>query len=260
MPGPKLIIAMLLTFLASCFAGTDSPAEEVRTENAMVIDGVIQGNNLAPLRSSLLKKVKGDEVDLVINSPGGSVSTGFDFVSVMESAKSKGVIINCFVAQMAASMAFQILLHCNTRHVLDRSMLLWHRARVMLGGGLGGGGVMTAPQLEVLGRSLASMDDLIFAECTRYIYMEESLLRYHFESETFHIGQQLAESTGSFISHSAIPGLYEALENLSLPRTIARSSMFDEVPTGILKHSTTTPGPWRTDLDGFEPGEIIYIK
>lgn len=119
---------------------------------------------------------------------------------------------------------------------------------------------MTAPQLEVLSRSLQSMDTLIFSECMKYIYMDRDSLSYHFENETFHVGQQLADSTGSFQSHAAIPGLYEALANTSIPRTTARESFFGDIVPAIPAGPVTPTTPWRTDLDVFAPGEIIYIK
>lgn len=248
------VILAILCITAGCTSASfPANAQSIDQEDAMVIEGVIQGNNLAAIEKALLDKKEG-KVDLVINSPGGSVGTGFRFVSVMEDAKSRGLRLKCYVGTMAASMAFQILLHCNERYVLDRSLLLWHRARIMMGGF--GGSPMTAPQLEVLSSSLARMDEVIFSEVKSSIYMDETALRYHFENETMHIGSQLSDQTGSFISSPAIPGLYEALNNKKLPRSAAEELIFriggeTEPPPRV---------PLRNDLSGFEFGEIIYIK
>ncbi len=225
----------------------------VNSDNAMVIDGVIQGNNLKKIEAALLAKQEG-EVDLVINSPGGSVSTGFRFVSVMEDAKARGIRINCFVGSMAASMAFQILLHCDEKHVLDRSFLLWHRARIMMGGM--GGSPQTAPQLGVLSADLGRIDALIFSEVESNIKgMPHEALVYHFENETMHVGEMLASESSSFTSSSSVSGLYEALANTKLPRTE------EELPFGFSFGGGQAPVvPLRNDLSSFEFGEIIYIK
>lgn len=254
-------IALALLLLVGCaLPARGGPA--VDQDNAMVIDGVIQSTNLSKLESALLAKKDG-EVDLVINSPGGSVYTGFKFVSVLEDTRSRGIRINCFVGGMAASMAFQILLHCDERHVLDRSFLLWHRARVMMGGM--GGQPMTAPQLGVLSADLNSTDSLIFSEVTKYLGGESlspEVLRYHFENETMHVGENLGKSLPkAFQSHAAIPGLYEALANKKIPRTEEQRGFgFDmggTEPSPVIPMRRDTTG---SDLSGFEFGEIIYIK
>lgn len=220
----------------------------VTADDAMVIDGVIRGRNLHKLEEAILAKRDGT-VDLVINSPGGSVGTGFRFVSVMEDARARGIRFNCYVGGMAASMAFQILLHCDEKHALDRSFLLWHRARIMLGGS---GGPLTAPQLAVMSADLESTDRVILEEVATAMPDFAGSITYHFENETMHVGENLGQLTRMLTSHPAIPGLFEALSNKKLPRTEEESLMFpfggDVVP------------PMRNDLGGFEFGEIIYIK
>lgn len=236
--------SVLLVLLAAT-APVSRSAEGMRvgTSNTGVIDGVIRADNLDAVQDALLKAAPGSTFDLVINSPGGSVTTGFAFVSAMESAKQKGVAIRCFVPTVAASMAFQILLHCNERHVLDRSFLLWHRARVMMGGFFGG--PMTAPQLLTLGRDLERLDEVILTEVLEYVNMSGEDIRYHFEAETLHVGSVLCDlAKGSFTSHSAIPGLFEALQNMQLPRTIVERDPFGRILEG----------------NPFRFGEIIYIR
>lgn len=237
------MLCVAVLSLTSCLVRAE-PA--VQMDRAMVIDGVIQGDNLAALNKALLSKKSGDVVDLVISSPGGSIVTGFEFVSNMEAAKQRGVTINCFVVKYAASMAFQILLHCDSKYVLDRSFLLWHRARVMLGGF--GGEPMTSPQLSALGRDLEKTDSVILAEVLKYMQMEESDIKYHFEHETLHIGEQLAKESNTFESYPAIPGLMEALGNQKIPRT-KEEDLFSKLFGG-----------GDIDYSQFRFGEIIYVK
>lgn len=70
-------------------------------------------------------------VNITINSPGGYVDIGMEYLKAMQLVKSKGVIINCYVegkSAMAASMAFVILSTCNNRYVQSDAILLTHYA------------------------------------------------------------------------------------------------------------------------------------
>lgn len=228
-----LFVTSIRLYADSADAPIRLAAPKVHAENAMVIEGPIMGRNLSQLETAFLKKGAQDTVDLVINSPGGSVTTGLLFISIMDDARSRGVTINCFVPQVAASMAFQILLHCDTRTVLSKSFLLWHRARVFTGEGT----PMTAPMARDLSYSLQRLDNLIFKEVKRYIDMPEHALRYHFEQETLHVGEQVASESGNtFTAVDSVEGLYEALNNNKLPRSQQQISIF-----------------------GFLKGELIYI-
>lgn len=221
------LVFIILFFRCSAFAGP-----EVHPENTIVIKGVIAGGNLDKLARTLMKAE--DYVDIVIDSPGGSVETGSRFINYMEAARRRGVTLNCFVPNLAASMAFGILVHCDNRYALSEAFLLWHRARVMLGGM--GGSAMTAPQLMMVGRDLEALDDAILRETTAALGMDPELVKYHFESETLHLGSNLERLAPSFITVvPSIPGLLEALHNDKLP------------------HSEK-PNPF-----GFLFGEIIYI-
>jgi hypothetical protein len=69
-------------------------------------------------------------IDIVISSPGGSISHGLTFIKAMDDVKRKGVKIRCFVPTLAASMAFTIFTQCSERYALPFSRLLFHSPRV----------------------------------------------------------------------------------------------------------------------------------
>jgi ATP-dependent protease ClpP protease subunit len=181
----------------------------------MVIDGPITGQSIAPLKQALLQELADGkvrpELQLIINSPGGSVFAGFQFLSIMKAAKAEGMRVVCIVPGLAASMAFQILTQCDERHVLNESMLLWHRARVM-----GINGPMTAPQAEHLGRQLQETDDSIMDQLAAALSsMTRDAIVYHFERESFHGGSALCNKTapGFCTSHDVIPNLFYMINN-----------------------------------------------
>lgn len=217
----KMLIAVALITLgsSSCLAGT-----AIDLNHVAVIEGEIAGRSLVPVENYIDQQFAAGErsVDLIINSPGGSVISGFLFINKMNQWQEQGMRIRCFVPQVSASMAFQITLHCSERHVLERAFLLWHRVRVQLGGGLGGSETMTAPQAEYLATTLQREDDLIFDELREYMpEVSEKVLRYHFENETLHVGLHLHElAPHTFTSHKYIPGLYESLKNPKVVHSI----------------------------------------
>lgn len=233
----RILSALLILALSSqVFASRIMASQvEVIPEQAIVIDGVISRGNIDHLGEYLLETKK-PFVDIVINSPGGDVVTGFNFIAMMQAAKANGKVLRCFVNRMAASMAFGILVHCDQRYALNSSFLLWHRARVFVGGLFGT--AMTAPIAGGLATQLSLLDSQIFSEAADALGVDKGWVSYHFENETLHTGQSLSENVPDFItSLPSIPGLQEALKNEKLPRSQA-TGMFGK----------------------FRPGQIIYIN
>lgn len=234
-----LVISIILLSTSTCLADRSL---QVDSEDALVVEGVIARGNLVSLGQELLKRASdgATKVDMIINSPGGSVIDGFLFINVMEAAKAKGLYIRCFVPEIAASMAFGLLVHCNERHTLARSFLLWHRARISAGFGT----VLTATEMLKLGSDLARVDQLILDEVTAAMPdVNPEVISYHFESETLHVGTNLHKLSPIFItSHKTIEGLYDTMSSKSVPRN-GSSSPF----TFVEAHQ-------------WEEGEIIYIS
>lgn len=223
------ILVSVLTVAMLCLSSVAHSGPIVEKTKALVITGVIAQGNILPVGKELLDRAnRGEtEVQLIINSPGGEVVTGFLFLNLMKAAQAKGLRVTCFVPTIAASMAYQILLNCDERHTLNKAFLLWHRARVNIGGMFGA--PMTAPQLDVIANGLAQMDEGIFEEVQKYMTaVPEQILRYHFENETLHVGLDLHKMDPEFISsHTAVDGLIDSLLDQSVPRneTLDRTSM-----------------------------------
>lgn len=217
----KSLVAGIMFTVGMMGASCAYPSVAVDSDKAVVIDGVIAQGNILPLGKDLLERAeRGDkEVHMIINSPGGEVITGFLFLNMMEEAKSKGLKVTCFVPTVAASMAYQILLHCDERYTLEHAFLLWHRARVNVGGF--GSAPMTSTDLLTLGNDLLKMDNMIFSKVLSTMGGEVSLktLMYHFERETLHSGLNLSLMAPKFIqSHLYIKGLMSTLLDQKVPR------------------------------------------
>jgi len=76
------------------------------------------------------KKNKKDlEIDIVINSSGGSVHIGLEFIEEMKVLKEKGYHLNCY-ARNAYSMGFVILQYCDTRIGSSNSTYMHHLTQI----------------------------------------------------------------------------------------------------------------------------------
>jgi ATP-dependent protease ClpP protease subunit len=225
----------LFKFLASLFlllialpAFSEVPA--INKDRAVYIGGPISNGNILPLGVKLLEYVAKDKtkpVTIILNSPGGDVLTGFLFINYMERVKAQGVKINCYVQHMAASMAFQILLHCDKRYALANSLLLWHPARIYLLAE-----ALTAERAKVLADELTVINQRIFRELVMGLagLNPEEILR-HFGLETLHFAADLQALTdGKFITvERSIPGLLEA-DGKTMPTNEVR--LFDTFQEG----------------------------
>lgn len=211
---------MLRTILVLVLAWeTYAHALEVNSSRSIIISGPID-RNLDRVTNSMntYAKQSKEPIDIIINSPGGSVITGFLFINHMNQVKAEGIKIRCFVPEIAASMAFQILLQCNEKYVLERSFLLWHRVRVMYGGMFGA--PLTAPDAAYLARELQKLDTYILNELYQELRdVNRRSIRHHFEKETLHLGKDLASMTSSIKSRKYIKGLLNALTDTSIPKS-----------------------------------------
>ena len=123
-------VASISLFCSSAFAFTpkkeyakDKPTTEIAfdTNNTVFLRGEVSGASISKVVESL-EKVKGQEVFLFIQSPGGSVIDGMTLVNYIKSSDKK---IVC-VADVAISMAFVILQACDERVSTLNSITMQH--------------------------------------------------------------------------------------------------------------------------------------
>lgn len=202
----------------------------------VVITGVIGKGNVLQLTPKLMElaKDKTRPIDMVISSPGGDMVTGFMFLNVMDNLRGDGVRFRCYIPTMAASMAFQILLHCDERYTLNHAFLLWHGVRIMS---------MSEPLTEEGADSLAKdfhkANEMILTDLYGILgkYMSKADIDYHYQHETMHVGYQLAKMAPGFIvSLPYIPHLIEVLLDpkvVHAPVIKAKTSLDEEYDTSL---------------------------
>lgn len=208
----KNVLQVMCVLVGCLLYSSYAPATPVvHLENSAVIDQPIMGDNLSPISDFLVSSIgKRKSVDLIINSPGGSVSSGFAFLSRLDYVRSRGVVINCFVPEIAASMAFQILLHCDNRYALKRAGLLWHRVSI----GIRATRLNTLVIADLL-TDLSAVDKQIVADLEANLPLSKERIVYHLDRETLHFATDLDILAPGFLTEvvDAVPGLYETMKS-----------------------------------------------
>ena len=186
------ILCMTVLFSTASVAGEKV---ELTPDRTIVLGGIIDNNLLGPMMSTLDSLSKtGKDIDIIISSPGGSVIVGSLVIDKMEQLKNSGINFRCFVRDVAASMAFQILLHCNERYAAPHSFLLWHPVRVFMQGVLTG----------ALATQLQQADEVALHDLRAYLPMSEVEMLMHFQNETLHQALNLQYTA---------PGFFKAVTN-----------------------------------------------
>ncbi len=213
-------VCISLTGWANAAPDTDAPFQPGRT---LVIDSHIEESNLDDLGKALVRwglDANPAPADLIINSPGGVIMAGLAFINRMEAAKLKGLTIRCWVPDMAMSMAFSILLHCDERYTTPAAAFLFHRARSFINAPL------TGVDAQTISSELLSLDQVLFKDIMAHLNMPYNSALYYFNIEAMHLAPQLqTRSPGFFDSIDENPiRVYEILDKLPGTEGYLRSS------------------------------------
>ena len=129
----KIIIALLISTLTTACYGqgllgwTLGAVQEAKDDRIVEIIGQVDGdiiNQAAEVER--LSNLNNEPIELLINSPGGSVFTGMIFIDAMNAAKAKGIKFKCTSVVLAASMAYTIFSNCDERYAQANTRLLFH--------------------------------------------------------------------------------------------------------------------------------------
>lgn len=194
----KFLLSLFLTSFSISFTSFAKEKEvvELAPERTILLAGVISGKMFGPTMSTLNKLAEDKEkpIDIIISSPGGSVIVGSILIDRMEQLKSEGIVFRCIVRDIAASMAFQLLLHCSERYSAPGAFLLWHPVRVF------NDGPITADIAEGLASDLRRTDEVVLHDLRAFLPMEEEEMIYHFKAETLHQAFNLQKSAKGFFN------------------------------------------------------------
>lgn len=208
----SLILSLILSSVS--WAGPKVSLDPTRT---ILLSGPIGGEAMDIVihaANKLAKEDKEKPIDIVLDSPGGSLIAGYLMIDKIEHLKAQGVKFRCFVHSVAASMAFQTLLHCNERYATPHAVLLWHPVRVFWRGPL------TEADATRVAAGIKVSNKIVLEDLKKRLtsISEENLL-YHFETETLHQASALAELAPKFFDYIG----YD-IENLFETKGLAAST------------------------------------
>ena len=182
------MIKLLLPLLFTLTTITEANILDVDSKRLIRIVGVIDGQILQQA-DKLLKltedKTKSD-IFILLNSPGGQVFPGEVFIDAIGQAQAMGITVKCFSPVYAASMAFNIMLHCNENYVLNHTKLLFHPVR------RGYKGVIKAKDALEIAKDLLKIDQRLLTILDNKLTLSGEQIRYHYDRETFWNGSELA--------------------------------------------------------------------
>lgn len=206
----KRLLTTLLLMLGLSAPASADPAFSLG-EDVLIVEGVV-ARQMSRLANDLLK-IKHDDpgtIDIVINSPGGSVYSGWVFINAMRIMQDRGYTLRCTVTTMAASMAYQILAECDKRYAFAYSTLLWHPVRIQ--------GMFTLTPKEAIGlmKQLMRIEKQLVNDLRAKFDVSDKEFWSHYHAETLHIAAQLVPMSGNFITIVDDIGGVESLSNLTI--------------------------------------------
>lgn len=185
-----LLVAMVLSTQTVAASYAPYKLEGRRVIN---ISGVIKNTQRISDRLLELSEVAAP-VTILIDSNGGSVIGGLQFIRAMDRAKSRGVVLNCVVTGHAMSMAMHILGNCQKRFALPTSLLMWHPAYVS------GFIILTEDRARQYGDQLRLLTEYLEKRLKKALGLKESTYNRHYKGEYIMLAADLKKLTPKFIT------------------------------------------------------------
>ena len=128
----------------------------------------------------------------MLNSPGGQVFPGDMFISAIKQARLSGTPVICFSAVYAASMAFNIMMHCSERYILAGTRLMFHPVRI------NSSEPLTAPAMRKYAEGMDKFDKRLIKFISDEMNVDIDVITENYYAETFWRGAELAELSRGF--------------------------------------------------------------
>ena len=191
----KSLFLVLFTFFASSVFATEKyTTVEVDPLRVVSIKGEI-GMNSIKIAGNIEKLADGlgGPINLVITSGGGSVAMGSQILSAVTLAKSRGHEIRCYVPIIAASMAFQVFVHCDKRYALKHTLLLWHPMKTSIRSA-------TADMLLYEGKRLQNWERPFILDLLKSLKIPYKTFQYHRQNETMWMAYEFNRLSPGFLT------------------------------------------------------------
>lgn len=187
----KFLIGAALLASIPAFAKTVT----VDARRVVRITGPISGNGIG-IASEIeeLASASTKPIHIIINSPGGSVATGSQILSSIEMAKNRGITVKCYVPVLAASMGFQVLVHCSERYALKYALLLFHPMK------MSSNSPMTKEDLLYNSQRLREWEQPFIDDLLKALDISTEIFMYNYRNETLWMGFEFQTLSPKFLT------------------------------------------------------------
>lgn len=152
----KFFFMIFLFIGLICSIKSSSQIITLKKNNFILIDDVISDSNVAKWINQL-SSLNTNPIYLYIDSPGGSVDAGLQFINTMNWYTIQGKIINC-ISKSAYSMAFVIFQNCSNRYIMSSTKLMQHQMSLS---GIGGPINNLVNYLEMVNQMSLELDNMV---------------------------------------------------------------------------------------------------
>lgn len=122
----------ILSFLLLTCSSIATKTIELTSNNLVSLRGPINAFSASKFIHDT-SNMQSNVINIVINSPGGSISDGNVIIEQIKSLDKSNVKVNC-ICDFAASMAFIITQACPNRYGMSSSVLMQHQMALSIGG------------------------------------------------------------------------------------------------------------------------------
>lgn len=196
----NLSLLFLTTILTACAStpnliAADTSKTLIVNQNRLVeVIGVVNMSIIEgpAKRVEELSRDSSDPIYILLNSPGGSVTAGTSMIDAVKIAKHRGAEVVCFSGVLAASMAFNIMAHCDRRYAFENTKLLFHPVS------LSGRGMRLA-ELIISAESMAKEEKRMMNFLRAKLGLSWKDFHRHYFAETLWTGQGLESYAPDFL-------------------------------------------------------------
>lgn len=201
----RKVLSLVVAAVALMLGAGHAQADVLSVDNKRLVRvvGEIDGGILRSASQVLsLADDNKEPIYVMLNSFGGSIYPGLQFVQAIEIAKSRGIVIKCFVTNTAMSMAFYILTYCSERYAFENSLLLWHPAKAGLMGSF------DQQTLRAISKDLARLENPMIENMLTRTGIARKTFMYHYKNETVWVSPALNVLAPGFLTVvTDVPGV-----------------------------------------------------
>lgn len=135
-----------------------------------------------------------DIIQLIVNSPGGSVQTGMVLIAALQMAKASGITVDCVVVGAAYSMGFNVLDACSRVFVTPYATFLFHPIRTSISDRV------RAIDMSLILQEIDKMDTVFKTSARHLTKLSEAEVRKNYYDETLWTPQDFIKARAKFFT------------------------------------------------------------